>query len=89
MVEAHARRFDGRHGAEFDDLKQEGLIAVWKSIQGGYFPANIVVQDAMRMWVRKCASQNWSSPAHEKTDLLHTDDPKNAGLLAGLNGSPI
>lgn len=40
---------------EFDDLAQEGRIAVWKSLQRGIWPSTAFVENAMRDWVRKCA----------------------------------
>lgn len=38
-------------GAEYDDLYQEGLIAVWQSLQRGTNPL-LPVQNRMRDWIR-------------------------------------
>lgn len=55
MIEAHALRFAGKRGAEFDDLVQEGLLSVWEHLQRGARPSNQAVQNAMRDWSRKTA----------------------------------
>lgn len=57
LVENLARRFDGTRGAEFDDLAQEGRIAVWECLQRGEHPSERVVVPAMLDWVRVCARQ--------------------------------
>lgn len=88
MVESHARRFDGVRGAEFDDLKQEGLIAVWEALRDGYIPSNVVVVNAMRDWVRVCAQKGLTGDEFGH-DLVSRDDPLATGLVAALDGSPI
>ncbi len=49
-VERLAREFVGRYGAEKDDLIQEGLIAVWSSLQDGQPPSTEYIRLAMRGW---------------------------------------
>lgn len=51
LCEALARKFVGRAGAEFDDLIQEGRIAVFTSLQSGRAPSTSYVEYAMRLWV--------------------------------------
>lgn len=65
MVAAHAKKLDGVGGAEFDDLEQEGLIAVWEALRDGHRPSNFVVQNAMKDWVRKCARRGFSEELTE------------------------
>lgn len=50
-----ARRYDGYHNAEFDDLYQEGAIAVITALQRGKLVASEFVAKAMMRWVNKCA----------------------------------
>lgn len=47
-----ARKFDGRRGAELDDLAQEGLIFVWQSLEKGISPALEMIENRMRDYVR-------------------------------------
>lgn len=53
-VERIARRYVGIARAEFDDLVQEGLIAVWQSFARGLKPGHTVVDGRMVDWVRYC-----------------------------------
>lgn len=87
-MESHARRFDGKRGAEFDDLKQEGLIAVWEALRDGFTPSNVVVVNAMRYWVRVCARKGLTGDEFEH-ELVSLDDPLASGLTAALDGSPV
>jgi DNA-directed RNA polymerase specialized sigma24 family protein len=53
MVTSHARRRTGsKYGAELDDLIQEGLISVWKSLEKGHEPVESHVVNRMKNWVR-------------------------------------
>ena len=51
-VEALAKPFSGIEGIEFDDLVQEGLIAVWQSLERGIEPSAEFIKNRMRDWVR-------------------------------------
>lgn len=51
-VESLARQFSGIEGVEFDDLVQEGLIAVWQSLERGIDPSNEFIKNRMRDWMR-------------------------------------
>lgn len=51
-VESLARQFGGIPGVEFDDLVQEGLIAVWQSLERGIEPSNEFIKNRMRDWMR-------------------------------------
>jgi hypothetical protein len=55
MVQSLAKRFDGAQGAEFDDLAQEGRIAVLKSLRRGIPPSSEFVKFGMIDWIRLCA----------------------------------
>jgi DNA-directed RNA polymerase specialized sigma24 family protein len=52
LVESLARKFVGRHTAEFDDLVQEGLLNVWQSLQRGVVPKATIIEDRMKNWTR-------------------------------------
>ena len=51
-VEALAASFANIQGVEFDDLVQEGLIAVWQSLEKGIEPSQEFIRNRMRDWVR-------------------------------------
>lgn len=54
-----ARKYESVGGAEFDDLEQEGMIAVWQLLRRG-FPVSIqAVENRMRDWVRICRRQGF------------------------------
>ena len=55
-----ARQFDGKSGAEFDDLEQEGLIKVWHLLRFGFPVSSKAVADSMRDWVRVCRRQGFA-----------------------------
>jgi DNA-directed RNA polymerase specialized sigma24 family protein len=42
----------GKANAEFDDLVQEGLILVWKSLQAGIAPSAEMIVFRMKDWRR-------------------------------------
>jgi DNA-directed RNA polymerase specialized sigma24 family protein len=66
LVAKHARIFNGRFGAEYDDLYQEGMVAVWEALSGGHHPSTTVVKNAMRDWVRRC----------KRAGFVYEDDPE-------------
>lgn len=51
-VEALARRYTGLRNAEFDDLVQEGMIAVWQTLKRGLRPSTLVIEGRMLSWLR-------------------------------------
>lgn len=75
-AEALARRFVGRNGAELDDLKQEGLIFVWRSLEKGAHPSAEMIENRMRTYVRWLGRQ---TPIPYETMLPLEDIPGGAG----------
>lgn len=51
-VESIARQLAGIDGVEYDDLVQEGLIAVWLSLENGVAPTNGFIRNRMLNWVK-------------------------------------
>lgn len=56
-VVATARKYVGWNGAELDDLVQEGLIAVWQTLERGHLPSGLVIEGRMKNWVRFLETQ--------------------------------
>ncbi len=52
LIESSARLQVGRAGAEYDDLVQEGMIAVFLSLKRGNLPSREVVLNRQTDWVR-------------------------------------
>lgn len=52
LVESLAHKFVGRNGAEYDDLVQEGLLAVWQSLERGVTPKAEILENRMKNWGR-------------------------------------
>jgi DNA-directed RNA polymerase specialized sigma24 family protein len=57
-VESLARKYDGRQGAEKDDLIQEGLIFVWQSLEKKICPAAWMIENRMKDYVRWMGRKN-------------------------------
>ena len=57
MIDSQARTLEGIEGAEYDDLAQEGRIAVWRSLERGTYPSKEFVRQRMLNWVRVVARQ--------------------------------
>lgn len=55
MVASLARRYDGWSGAEYDDLFQEGSLAIAQCLANGKLPSKDIVVRRMLNWVNKCA----------------------------------
>lgn len=54
LVESVANRYRSRHIlAEYDDLVQEGMIAVWHALEKGIEPGPAYIRNRMRDYVRK------------------------------------
>ncbi len=53
-----ALRLVGRDGAEYDDLMQEGYIAIWQCLIKGIVPSMTVVFGRMLNWIRHIRLQN-------------------------------
>lgn len=64
-----ARRYHGHHGAEFDDLFQEGQLVVFLALRQGEFPSKDIIALKMRNWVTKCAREGITGyNTREETD---------------------
>ena len=50
-VKRLAWKYTGSYGAEYDDLVQEGMIAVWNSIRKDHEPMGVYIQWRMKNWV--------------------------------------
>lgn len=57
LVERLARPYVGRSGAEYDDLVQEGLIDVWRTLRVGRRPSAEFIAARMRRWCAYLARQ--------------------------------
>jgi DNA-directed RNA polymerase specialized sigma subunit len=51
LVESHARQL--RKYAEYDDLRQEGMISVWEQLRDNGYVVADRVRDRMRNWIRQ------------------------------------
>lgn len=51
VCESLARRYEGRNGAEVDDLVQEGLINVWLCLDKGKTPSKEIIAGRMKNYV--------------------------------------
>lgn len=49
-----AKKFNRVGEAEFDDLEQEGLIAVWLLLERDIPVSKTAIKNRMRDWVRTC-----------------------------------
>lgn len=58
-----AKRYDGYMNAEYDDLYQEGMLAVIEALMKGQRPLKDIIARRMTRWVSKCARQGISSEA--------------------------
>lgn len=68
-VNSYARRFNGRGGAEFDDLVQEALIRVFLNLRDDKPVTNTAIKNAMRDWVRKCYRRGFAEDELPGDDL--------------------
>lgn len=55
-----ARRMDGKHGAEFDDLVQEGSLHVFEQLLAGRRPSHTGIKNKMVDWLRVCARKGFT-----------------------------
>lgn len=52
LCESLAERYSRGARDEYDDLVQEGLIAVWRTLLSGKTPASAHVENRMKNWLR-------------------------------------
>lgn len=71
MIEEQARRLRVAGVAEYDDLRQEGMISVWKALEFNHTPSKEVVVQRMLNWVRYCRRWVNQQPPIEGGDGLH------------------
>lgn len=70
LVESVANRYRSRHIlAEYDDLVQEGLIAVWNALERGVEPGPGYVRNRLRDYVRKL-----NRPSRHEETLAYEDE---------------
>lgn len=55
-----AHQFTGYGDAEFDDLEQEGMIAVWELLRRGFPVSRVAVSNRMKDWIRICRRQGFA-----------------------------
>jgi len=72
LIENSARRF--LHLAEFDDLRQEGMIAVWLAFRRGEAPTADIIQNRMRDWCRRVSRQSRLDTDRYDEDTLYASD---------------
>lgn len=60
IVAKQAWKLTGVARAEFDDLHQEGLIAVWAALRDGYRPTNEFIRRRMLNWVEACRRKGFT-----------------------------
>lgn len=60
MVKQLARKYNGVANAEYDDLRQEGLIAVWLALLDDYVPTRDFIKNRMKNWIRKCRRKGFT-----------------------------
>lgn len=68
MVYGQARRFNGRGGAEYDDLVQEGSIRVFLNLRDGKPVSTTAVKNAMRDYVKACYRRGFADGELEAED---------------------
>ena len=73
-IQGLANKFTGWSGAEYDDLYQEGMISVWKSLEVGKVPSKDIIRRHMMNWIRKCRRGAGDSPPLEVWDEDDMDD---------------
>jgi DNA-directed RNA polymerase specialized sigma24 family protein len=52
LCESLAERYSRGARDEYDDLVQEGLIAVWRTLRSGKVPARANIENRMKNWLR-------------------------------------
>jgi len=52
LCETLAERYSRGARDEYDDLVQEGLIAVWRTLLSGKTPARVHVENRMKNWLK-------------------------------------
>lgn len=56
-------------GAEYDDLYQEGQIAIWQSLQRGVTPSADFAENRMRDWLKFLGGQKGMRPCLDDEKL--------------------
>lgn len=60
LIERLARSFNSVGGAEYDDLRQEGMLKVFLLLRDEQPVSTTAVKNAMRDWVRYCRRKGQS-----------------------------
>lgn len=63
-----ARKYSGLEGAEYDDLYQEGSIAVLLAVREERRPSNLEIERDMFNWISKC--RRWRRQESMSEDML-------------------
>ena len=75
-IERFARIFNGHGGAEYDDLRQEGLLKVFLLLRDGDPVTNTAIKNVMRNWVRFCYRKGFAETLPEaEIDTVATSAP--------------
>ena len=82
-----ARKYVGRHGAELDDLVQEGAIFVWQSLERGITPKEDLIRARMRNWIRALEYQTRYTRAKPEVPSKGTPDWLER-FVGGLDNVP-
>lgn len=87
-----ARRFNGYQGAEYDDLYQEGSIAVLLALREDREPYEHEIKEAMIQWTRRCERWRRQEPMDEDTmdhSGVHADPGRKRTFWMDEDGTPM
>lgn len=84
-IERFARSLNGVGGAEYDDLRQEGMLKVFLLLRDEQPVTNVAIKNAMRDWVRYCRRKGFAEPMEDNTlDYHYSAAPgRKRTVLAG------
>lgn len=73
LVESLARKLSAgtraqQVGAEYDDLYQEGLIAIWQTLERGVTPSAEFAENRMRDWIKFLGGQVGMRPCIDDSE---------------------
>lgn len=73
LIESQARLVAAWGAAEYDDLRQEGMIAVWMMLRAGLHPTAETVGWRLRRWHRRMLAQRRGVDASYDDELYAAD----------------
>ena len=75
LIEHLATQYARFAANDYDDLRQEGMIAVWHAFERGQAPTEQIIRWRMRDYLKRTRERGTYTPLEYDPNVMFLDDP--------------